>query len=423
VTSRFWSRALVAVIALVVFGLACTAAPGQAHAAGVTRQDAIDELQAVRVSIDETLELFKAGKDADALAKARSGYLNHFETVEIPLRLIDPGLTVEAESLFAEVRQLVGGGAPASEVRSKIVELRAVVDDVERRLTSASAGAAAIVTGQSFLIIFREGLEVVLLLSVLLGYLESAKAGHLRRPVLLGVGLAGLATVATVIALQTVFAAVPASRELLEAITAIVAVAVLFYVSFWLIARLEHRRWMEFLRSKVWNAVAVGSAASLVLVGFTAVYREGFETALFYQSLLSFGDGLGAWVAVGLIAGIIALAIVSVMIFRLGRRLPVRTFLSVAVVLIMITSVAFLGNAIAALQSAAVIDYHRMPSWPRLPIFLSQATGYWPTRETVAAQLCLTLVYVLGAIYMFAVRPRRQRGDAGVTPPSVVTAA
>ena len=68
--------------------------------------------------------------------------------------------------------------------------------------------------------------------------------------------------------------------------------AVLFYVSFWLITRLEHKRWMEFLKSKVWNAVAVGSAASLMLVGFTAVYREGFETALFYQALLSFGDGL-----------------------------------------------------------------------------------------------------------------------------------
>jgi high-affinity iron transporter len=416
-----WRRALVAVVAITAFALG--GAPGQAHAAGVSRQDAIDELQDVRVSIDQTLDLFKAGKDADALAKARSGYLNHFETVEIPLRVIDPGLTVEAESLFAEVRQLVSGGASSSEVRAKIVELRAVVDDVERRLTSTSVSAAAIVAGQSFLIIFREGLEVVLLLSVLLGYLESAKAGHFRRPVLLGVGLAGLATVATVIALQTVFAAVPASRELLEAITAIVAVVVLFYVSFWLITRLEHKRWMEFLRSKVWNAVAVGSAASLVLVGFTAVYREGFETALFYQSLLSFGEGLGVWVAVGFIAGIIALGAVSVLIFRLGRRLPVRTFLSIAVVLIMITSVAFLGNAVAALQAAAVIDYHRMPSWPHLPIFLSQATGYWPTRETVMAQLALTLVYVVGAVYMFGIRPRRQRHAAEVAPPSVVTAA
>jgi high-affinity iron transporter len=410
---------LAAVLGLVLL------APGRASAAGgVTRADAIRELQDVRVSIDETLALFKAGRDEAALDKARSGYLNHFEAVEIPLRVVDPTLTVEAESLFAEVRQLVADGAPASSVREKVVELRGVIDDVERRLTTANAGAAAIVAGQSFLIIFREGLEVVLLLSVLLGYLESAKAGHFRRPVLMGVGLAALATLATVVALQTVFAAVPASRELLEAVTAILAVLVLFYVSFWLITRLEHKRWMEFLKSKVWNAVAVGSTASLVLVGFTAVYREGFETALFYQSLLSFGDGLGAWVAVGLVGGLAALAIVSVMIFRLGRRLPIRTFLSIAVVLIMVTSIAFLGNAVAALQAADVIDYHRLPSWPRLPIFLSQATGYWPTRETVIAQLALTAVYVVGAFYMFVIRPRRQRRQPALaSSPSVVTAA
>ena len=414
--------------ALLAIGLAAVAlvllAPGRAAAAGgVTRDDAIAELQDVRISIDETLALFKAGRDAEAFEKARSGYLNHFEAVEIPLRVVDPTLTVEAEALFAEVRQLVRSEASAGEVRDKVVELRAVIDDVERRLTSANAGAAAIVAGQSFLIIFREGLEAVLLLSVLLGYLESAKAGHLRRPVLVGVGLAALATLATVVALQTIFAAVPASRELLEAITAILAVAVLFYVSFWLITRLEHKRWMEFLKSKVWNAVAVGSAASLVLVGFTAVYREGFETALFYQSLLSFGDGMELWVAIGLLGGIVALAIVSLMIFRLGRRLPLRTFLSVAVLLVMVTSVAFLGNAVAALQAADVIGYHRLTTWPRLPIFLSQATGYWPTRETVVAQVALTAVYLIGGVYMFVIRPRRHRQQTALAPPSVVTAA
>jgi high-affinity iron transporter len=417
-----WWRVLLAGLALTLGGL--WLAPGHAAAAGgVTRQDAIHQLEAVRVSIDETLALFRAGKDAEALDKAKSGYLNHFETVEIPLRAIDPGLTVEAESLFAEVRQLVSSNAPSSQVRAKIVELRGVVDDVERRLTSANASAAAIVASQSFLIIFREGLEVVLLLSVLLGYLESAKAGRFRRPILVGVGLGALATAATVVALQTIFAAMPASRELLEAITAIVAVVVLFYVSFWLISRLEHKRWMEFLKSRVWKAVSVGSAASLVLVGFTAVYREGFETALFYQALLSFGAGLGLWVAIGLVAGLVALTVVSLVIFRLGRRLPVKTFLSVAVILIMVTSVAFLGNAINGLQTAAVVPYHRLENWPHLPIFLSQATGYWPTRETVMAQIVLTAIYVLGGAYMLFVRPWRERHHRAVSPPSSVATA
>ena len=117
-------------------------------------------------------------------------------------------------------------------------------------------------------------------------------------------------------------AALPFGREVLEAITALIAVVVLFYVSFWLVARLEQKRWLEFLRARVWSAVSIGSTAALVLVGFTAVYREGFETALFYQALLSFGPGLGVWIAAGLAVGVLALAVVSWMIFRLGRQRP-----------------------------------------------------------------------------------------------------
>ncbi len=90
----------------------------------------------MRVSIDETLGSVPGRQGRrGAGQKAKSGYLNHFEAVEIPLRVVDPGLTVEAESLFAEVRQLVSRNAPSSKVKAKIVELRGVIDDVERRLT------------------------------------------------------------------------------------------------------------------------------------------------------------------------------------------------------------------------------------------------------------------------------------------------
>ena len=115
----------------------------------------------------------------------------------------------------------------------------------------------------------------------------------------MGMAAAAVATVVTFFVLRTVLAALPVGREVLEAITALIAVVVLFYVSFWLVARLEQKRWLEFLRARVWSAVSVGSTAALVLVGFTAVYREGFETALFYQALLSFGPGLGVWIVAG----------------------------------------------------------------------------------------------------------------------------
>jgi high-affinity iron transporter len=219
-------------------------------------------------------------------------------------------------------------------------------------------------------------------------------------------GAAVVASVVMFFVLRVVLDSLPFGREVLEAITAIVATVVLFYVSFWLIARLEQRRWLEFLRSRVWSAVSVGSTAALMMVGFTAVFREGFETSLMYQALVSFGTGLVPWILVGLGLGLVALTVVAYGIFKLGRKLPIKTFLSGAVVLLMATSVAFLGNAVRSLQEADVVGLTPLRGWPRAPIFLSQAIGYWPSIETVLTQSVLALVYVIGAVYMFVIRPR-----------------
>ena len=401
-------------VALLLVGTALVLrAPGaEAATSSVSRDQAVDQLQTVRRSIDHTLELIKAGHADEAFAEAKAGYLKHFELVEVPLRVVAPSLTADAETKFAEIRTLISDGASTGRIRSEIVELRRLVDDAERRLTDTGAGAPAVVAGQSFMIIFREGLEAVLLLSALLGYLESAKATRYRRPILLGMGAAVVATAVTFFAIGAVLDALPFGREVLEAVTAMIAVAVLFYVSFWLIARLEHKRWMEFLRTRVWSAVSVGSTAALGMIGFTAIYREGFETALFYQALLTFGAGLGGYVALGLGLGIVALVIVSYAIFRLGRRLPVRAFLTTAVAILMATSVTFLGNAVRSLQEADVVRLTPIDGWPHAPIFLAQALGYWPSRETIGAQGVLAAIYVLGAVYMFVVRPRLH-GRAG----------
>lgn len=396
---------VVAVMAWSAMSTSASAVTTQA-AGSVSRDEAILQLDKVRATVDRSLALLDAGQRDEAFAQARDGYLDHFELVEIPLRIADTDLTVEAEGVFAETRELIRSGAPTAEVRAKLVELRGLLDESERRLTDVGVGAPALVFAQAFTIVFREGLEAVLLLTVLLGYLESSRAGQYRRPILIGVALAALATVITLVAMQTVFARLPVSREILEAVTSLIAVGVLFWVSFWLISRLDQKRWMEFLKARVWRAVSAGSAASLILLGFTAVYREGFETALFYQALLSFGTGLLGWVIAGFAAGVVALAAVTVVIFRVGRKLPVATFLKVAVILVMLTSVAFLGNAVHGLQEAFVIA--RTPlEVGRLPIFLAQATGWWPTVQTVVAQGVLLAIYAVGAVYAFVIKPRR----------------
>jgi high-affinity iron transporter len=388
------------------------AVPAGAAPAAPSRAEALQQLRVVRVSIDRTLALVKEGQAEEAFAEAKSGYLSHFELVELPLRVVAPSLTADAETKFAEIRGLISAGAPVGQVRARIVELRGLVDEAERHLTDTGVGAPAVVTGQSFVIIFRDGLEAVLILSALLSYLEAAKAGHYRRPVLYGMGLAVLASAVTLVAMRALLDVLPVGREVLEAVTAVVAVAVLFYVSFGLIARLEERRWLEFLRTRVFTAVSAGSTVALVLVGFTAVYREGFETALFYQALLSFGPGLAVWVALGLALGVVALGAASYAIFRLGRRLPVKTFLSAAVVVLMVTSVTFLGNAVRSLQEADVVTLTPLAGWPRAPIFVSQALGYWPSVQTVVAQGGLSAVYLATALWVFAVQPRRRRRSA-----------
>ena len=167
---------------------------------------------------------------------------------------------------------------------------------MKRELEAKGFAAPALAFGFSFTILFREGLEAVLLIAVLLGSLEAARAANYRRPLVWGVGGAVAATAVTFLLATFVIEIAPVNREVLEAVTALLAVAVLFWVSFWLVSRLEQKRWMEFMRART-AAVAAGGALAFAGLGFTAVYREGFETVLFYQALALFAEGLILWVA------------------------------------------------------------------------------------------------------------------------------
>ena len=120
---------------------------------------------------------------------------------------------------------------------------------------------------------------------------------------------------------------------------------------------------------------------------------------LFYQAMFSFGEGLQVWIFAGMAAAVVVLAGVSWAVLKLGRTLPVKRFLTVALVIVMFTSIAVLGNAMRALQEAAIIDLHYLEGWPSLPIYLAQATGYYPTLPSVLAQ----------GILLARVRDRRRR--------------
>lgn len=386
-----------------------TTATALAQGVDVGPEEGIEELDRSRALIDRALELYEAGEAGAAYTAARNSYLDHFEYVEIPLRVRDEALTLELEEDFATFRGQIDAGVEIDEIEATAAELRRGLDSVERVLAEPGIAAPILAAGYSFLILFREGFEAVLVVAAILGYLEASRNTQYRPAVLRGVWIAAVATVVTFVIAALVIDVAPVQRELIEAITALLAVVVLFYVSFWLVSRLEHRRWMEFVKAKVWAAATAGSTLALAGVGFTAVYREGFETVLFYQALLSFAEGLLAWVIVGAVAAACVLGVIGFAIFWAGRRLPVKAFLSTAVVLVMVMSVAFVGNAVRALQEAAAIPVTFLESLPRLPIFAAELTGWHPTRETVVAQAVLVVIYILGAVWTFVVLPRRER--------------
>jgi high-affinity iron transporter len=172
---------------------------------------------------------------------------------------------------------------------------------------------------------------------------------------------------------------------------------------------------MEFMRARVAAAVTAGGALAFAGLGFTAVYREGFETVLFYQALSIFAKGLGVYVALGFATAVVALGAVAYAVLKLGRRIPVKPMLTAGASILLLLSVTFAGNAVRSLQGADWISVTPVDAdWARLPIFVAELTGIHPTRQGLTVQAVLLAVYVLGAAWVFGVQPRRRRAAEAV---------
>jgi|KBSSwiStaDraftv2_1062776.scaffolds.fasta_scaffold58196_2 high-affinity iron transporter len=397
-------RALTALLTIVA--LLAVAAP--ALGATVTTERAQQEIDQSRVVLGRSLDALKAGDRDRAYALSRDAYLDHFEFVEIPLRLRNPNLVIDTEFKYAKLRNDIRDGASVGRIRSDTAIVRAALVDVDRELARKGVAAPLVAFGFSFSILFREGVEAVLLIAILLGSLAAGSASNYKRPLALGIGAALVATAVLFVLATLVIDVAPLSRELLEAVTALIAVVVLIGVSFWLVARLEHRRRVEFMRARVASAMAAGTTAAFAGLGFTAVFREGFETVLFYQALALFAEGLILWVVLGAVAAAVALAGVAYAILKLGKQLPLRPMLIAGASVLLLLSIAFVGNAVLSLQSADYLTATPV-AHPRLPVFLAELTGIHPTKQGLLIQGVMLGIYVLGAIYVFAWQPARRR--------------
>ena len=368
------------------------------------------DIDTIRMQLDETLRLHQEGNYDGALISSRSAYLDSYESVEIPLRPIDPDFTLEMEIKFAELRNLIQAHAPYEQVEAKVVEIRRGLDESERLVSGTGILAPTIAFSTSFSIIFREGLESALIVGAILTYLEASRNAKFKKHVYYGIVIAIGATAITWFIAQFIIEISGASRELIEAIAGVSAVAILFWVSFWVLNKIETKRWIEFVKAKVWKATTTGSIMVFVMLSFFTVYREGFETVLFYQAMLSYAKYMEWYVVAGFVLGLAVIVTTAIMVRKLGRRLPLRVLFALTMGIGAYMSIAFMGNAIREFQELGYISTTPLIGIvPRLDINMATMTGIHPTLESIIAQVILLAVYVVGSLYILILKPRRQR--------------
>jgi high-affinity iron transporter len=368
------------------------------------------DIDQIRVKLDDSLNLYKLGEAQEALTTARSAYLDSYEKVEIPLRPIDPDFTLDMEIKFAELRNLIQNNAGYEEVLKKTSEIKSGLDESERLVSGTGIIAPSIAFSTSFSIIFREGLESALIIGAIITYLEASRNQRFKKHVYYGIIVAVGATAVTWFIAQYIIEISGASRELIEAIAGISAVAVLFWVSFWVLNKIETKRWIEFVKAKVWKATTTGSVLVFIMLSFFTVYREGFETVLFYQAILGFARYMEWYVIAGMLLGLAVIIGVALGVRKLGRKLPLRVLFGLTMGIGAYMSIAFMGNAIREFQEVGYIPTtHMIGTIPRLDINLATMTGIHPTLETVVAQLILLSVYIVGSLYILILQPRKKK--------------
>ncbi len=247
----------------------------------------------------------------------------------------------------------------------------------------------------AFGIIVREGLEAILVIAAIIAYLVKSGNGRSLRNVYIGAvaGIAASFVAAAVLAwAKRVFVGAGLAQEVIEGITALIAVCVLFYVSNWMISKAEAASWSRYIDGKVQSSVEQGSAFALAFTAFLSVFREGAEVVLFYQPMLSEGNPGMVWAGFG--TGCVLLVFVYLAITKLSIRLPIKVFFTATSILMAVMCVSFLGSGIKELAEGNVFDLAlRVPGVPENDAI--QVLGIYPYLETLLPQLILSIILLV----------------------------
>ncbi len=247
----------------------------------------------------------------------------------------------------------------------------------------------------AFGIIVREGLEAILVIAAIIAYLVKSGNSRSVKNVYIGAvaGIAASFAAAAILAwAKQAFVGAGLAQEIIEGITALIAVCVLFYVSNWMISKAEAASWSRFIDGKVQSSVEQGSSFALAFTAFLSVFREGAEVVLFYQPMLSEGNPGMVWAGFG--TGCVLLVFVYLAITKLSIKLPIKVFFTATSILMAVMCVSFLGSGIKELAEGNVFDLTlRVPGIPENDVI--QIFGIYPWLETLVPQLVLAIVLLV----------------------------
>jgi high-affinity iron transporter len=362
----------------------------------------------VDISLDQMEAAVGAG-ERDQAEQARLSAYAFFEFgPERLLRALNPQLTTEIEGLVwygaAGEQGLAELVASEDTTSREVRETRLALDerlDEARDTTGEGATGFTVVTNAA-LIVFREGLEAVLILAAITASMVGANR-RLRRPIMRGAALALPASALMFGIAVLLLDTLSQYGEKLEAIVGLVAIGVLLLVLNWFFHKVYWTEWIagHRKRSKALAGAAAGGAIAgatvlgLYVLGFTSVFREGFETVLFLQALqLEAGTGI---VLAGVTLGLIGVAAVGALTFKLEQRLPYKKMLIVTGVLIALVLVTMVGNTARTLQGVGWISI--TPIDVEFPLWMGTWLGVFPTWETLGAQAA-AFAFVIGSYFL-----------------------
>ena len=349
-----------------------------------------------RTRLRESLAAYEAGNRAEANRLALSAYLDGFEPVEAVLATRSGSLMAEVERAMAGFRQAIVQRAPVAELRARLAETEALLDRSEAALAPEAESGIATFLG-AFAILLREGLEALLVVIAMIAFLRKAERPE-ALPYVHGGWIAALvAGAATWVVATYAIGISGASREITEGFGAIIAALVLLSVGVWMHGKAQAAEWRRYIAEKMSGAMSRGSAWFLFGLAFLVVYREAFETILFYAAL--WDEGNGATILAGAAAAALLLAVIAFAMLRFSRTLPITQFFKYSAILIALLAVVLIGKGVGALQEAGMVPVTPLAGVPRVVVL-----GIFPTAEALAAQLLMIAALVLG--FRSAARPK-----------------